>query len=99
MPRRSRSNRSASCVSREDCERAMGKIDVALWGPDGRGGIVSDISTMKGDISEIKKFMNGQQNEEQKKGRDWRLLGFVVAGSIISGVVVAAASFLIHFLH
>lgn len=38
-------------------ERRLGKIELALWGPDGRGGIVKDIADIKAEV---------------EKSRDWR---------------------------
>jgi hypothetical protein len=67
----------------------------AVVGPDMRGGMVADIATMKSDVAEIKKALNGQQKEEQKKGRDWRILGFVILASLASGAIVAVINALI----
>jgi len=70
----------------------------ALVGSDLRGGLVADMALLKGDVGDIKAFINGQRNEEKKKGRDWRLLGFAIGGSVVSGLIVAGASFLVGLL-
>lgn len=68
----------------------------AIVGPDLRGGMAADITTMKGDIILIKKYINGSENETKKKGRDWRLLGFSIIASIVSGLTVVAVSYAVH---
>lgn len=64
----------------------------ALVGKDLRGGMVADVASIKGDIDFIKKYINGTE----KKGRDWRLLGFAIGSSALGGIIVAAFAFLLH---
>jgi hypothetical protein len=74
-------------------------LKIALVGTDLRHGMAADITTMKTDLAEIKKFINGEKKEQKKKGRDWRMLGFVIGASVISGVVVTAFSYVLHVMH
>jgi hypothetical protein len=71
----------------------------AVVGPNMTGGMAADITTMKADVAEIKKALNGQANEEKKKGRDWRVLGFVVLAGVTSGSIVALIDALIRLIH
>jgi len=36
--------------------------------------------------------------EKKEKGRDWRLLGFAILGSVISGLIVVGATYLLQTL-
>lgn len=76
-------------VLKSDCKGIMGKIESALWGVDGRGGVVKDIGDIKNFISNFVQ----KESEAKTKGRDWRLLGFAVLGSIITGVIMVAVNY------
>lgn len=84
-------------VSQRQCSAQFGKVDLALFGKDGRGGMVKDLSDIKHQVSETSKevstFLKNHKTEEKEKGRDWRLLGFAVLGSVVSGVVVSTVAF------
>jgi len=86
-------------ITRTECARISGQIreelsivKKALVGEDMRGGIVREIRDMKSDLRDVKEYING----EKTKGRDWRLLGFAVLGSIISGAVVTLLNYILH---
>jgi len=49
--------------------------------------IIEKLEVINGKVDEI------VENSE-KKGRDWRLLGFAILGSVVSGGVVAAATYI-----
>ena len=84
---------SARSVTVAECFQRHEKIDLALWGKDGRAGIVKDIGDIKNFISNLVQ----KESEAKTKGRDWRLLGFAVLGSIITGGIMAAVNYL--FIH
>lgn len=74
-------------VSHEECnalrkesdiktEKWRSKIEKALFGEDGRSGMVKDISDIKYHVE------NGKQ-----KGRDWKQLMITVGGGIIVALV------------
>ena len=73
----SKSKKENPHVLIRDCRDRHYIIQKALFGEDGRGGMVAD-------IAEIKSFVNGQKT----KGRDWRALGFAVLGSVVTGVIL-----------
>jgi len=75
---------------------------MALFGEDGRGGVVKDIGDIKSDQRIIKKSLKSMEEnrtsdkeEDKKKKRDWR--GFLY--SVIGGVIVVGASWIISNLH
>jgi len=86
---------SARPVTAAECFQRHEKIDLALWGKDGRGGIVKDI----GDIKNKVEALLSREAETKTKGRDWRLLGFAILGSIITGVVLAGVNYVLTHLH
>ena len=78
-------------VARSECAQISGQVrnelkvlKVALVGEDMRGGISRELGEMKIDLKDVKEYINNQK----AKGRDWRLLGFAILGSVVSGVVV-----------
>ena len=77
-------------VTRADCLRNHAKINLALFGHDGRGGIVKDISDMKADVKTATKFINDQQKNQTEKKRDYRSFWYSVTG----GLVVIAVTYL-----
>ena len=89
-------------VTLQACNLKHAKIDMALFGEDGRGGVVKDIGDIKSDQRIIKKSLKSMEEnrtsdkeEDKKKKRDWR--GFLY--SVIGGVIVAGASWIISNLH
>ena len=86
-------------VTQRQCNVQFGKVDLALFGKDGRGGMVKDLSDIKHEVKDtaetVTTFLKNHTAEEKEKGRDWRLLVFTIVGSVISSV---AASYLIWFL-
>lgn len=98
MPRK---NNPTTYVTRTECARISGQIreelsivKKALVGEDMRGGILREIRDMKSDLKDVKHYING----EKTRGRDWRLLGFAVLGSITSGTMVAILNYLLNQL-
>jgi hypothetical protein len=86
-------------VTRDECSQISGRIRSelcvlkrALVGEDLRSGIVKDVGDIKGDIKEIKNYINDQKT----RGRDWRMLGFAVLGSVISGVIFTILNYVLH---
>lgn len=68
-------------VTRMEFNRRFQKVDLALFGSDGRGGIVKDIGDIKGSIKVIEK----SRKEEKQENR--RFTGLIY--SIIGGAIVA----------
>lgn len=81
-------------VTVSECFQRHEKIDLALWGKDGRGGIVKDIGDIKNSIS----FFLKKEAETKTKKRDWRLLGFAILGSTITGIIIAAVNYFLTHL-
>ena len=51
-------------------EKRLGKIELALWGKDGRGGMVKDIANILAEL---------------EKSRDWRRLAItVLSGGVVA---------------
>ena len=68
----------------------FGKVELALFGPDGRAGMVKDINDMKGvqreilkSLKSVEKQHNTEKTEEKQKKRDWRALGYTILGGVI----------------
>jgi len=86
-------------VSKAECTEISGSmknelsiVKTALVGADMRGGLVKDVGELKSSLADMKNYVNN----EKTKGRDWRLLGFAVLSSVLSGVAVAIVTYLIH---
>ena len=95
MPKR---KNTSTFVTHAECAEVSGQIrneisvvKKALVGADLRGGLVKDVADMKSDMETIKKFIDNQKT----KGRDWRLLGFSILGSIVSGTVIAVLYYIL----
>jgi hypothetical protein len=78
-------------VTRVECTQVSGQIRSelailkrAMVGEDLTGGIVKDMGELKNDVKAIKQYINTEEN----KGRDWRLLGFSILGSTVTGAIV-----------
>jgi len=82
-------------VTLGECLQRHEKIDLALFGADGRGGMVKDIGDIKNKLTDL---LNTQAEAKTKK-RDWRLLGFVILGSTITGLIIAAVNYVLTHLH
>lgn len=78
-------------VRLEDCRRQHQKIDLALFGADGRGGLVKDIADIKGDVKRCSNYVEKQEKEEQEEKRDYR--GFMY--SLVGGAIVAVFSYIL----
>jgi hypothetical protein len=81
-------------VRAEDCRDKHAKIDLALFGADGRGGMVKDMGDVKNYMreeserrAEEKAKNTEKKKEETTKKRDYRGFGFAVLGGIIVAVV------------
>jgi len=77
-------------VLAEDCTKAHGRIDLALWGEDGREGMVRDINEIKDFMKEQTKYREEEKEAQKEKRKNllkWKfaavgfafaLLGFVL---------------------
>lgn len=86
-------------VTRSECARISGQIreelkvlKSVLVGEDMRGGMNKEIGDIKRDLCHVKEYIDNQKT----KGRDWRMLGFAILGSVISGAVIAALNYFLH---
>lgn len=77
------------------CNLKHAKIDLALFGPDGRAGIVKDIADISSSLKSVEEWRKSEVEQEKTKKRDWR--GFLY--SVIGGIIVAGASWIISNLH
>jgi len=71
-----------------DCRDRHGKLELALWGEDGRGGMVKD-------IGEIKVYMTQQSEgskEKKEQSKAWKAIVF----SILGGAIVALINYVLH---
>lgn len=82
-------------VTRNECSKISGQIreelkvlKTVLVGDDMRGGMNKEISEIKNDLNHIKDYIKN----EETKGRDWRMLGFAILGSVISGLIITILS-------
>ena len=81
-------------VLRTECRDVHDKINGALWGWDGRGGIVKDIGDIKNFMETFREAHKDEKGEKQDRFRAWRTLAY----SIIGGCVVAGFAYLIRVL-
>jgi len=96
MSTKRKDNHSATRrVTLGECLQRHEKIDLALFGPDGRGGMVKDIADIKNKLADLL----DRQGETKTKKRDWRLLGFAILGSTITGLIIAGVNYLLTHLH
>lgn len=65
------------------CDKKHGKIDLALFGEDGRGGIVKD-------ITDIKNFMD----DSKTKSKESRALVFSIIGGAATGLLMIILQYL-----
>lgn len=81
-------------VTRAEFNAKFGKVELALFGSDGRGGMVKQINDMEGFQRIVLKSLRAieKQRKEQEKAektestwkkRDWRALGYSVLGGLI----------------
>lgn len=87
MPRKS----DNPYVTRSECTQISSQIrdelkvvKIALVGEDMRGGMSKELEYIKNDFKSLKEYIGNQKT----KGRDWRLLGFAVMGSVVSGIII-----------
>ena len=81
-------------VLKNDCNRQHAKIDLALFGVDGREGMVKDITDIKNFMADQvclnKEERNTKQEEKtevKKRKRDYRSFVFAVLGGAIVAFV------------
>lgn len=91
----------SECVTKDDCNRVHAKIDLALFGADGRGGMVKDVTDIRNfmkDQNQLNKNDKAEQEEEnaetKTKKHDYRSFLFAIVG----GVIVAAVNYLFNLL-
>lgn len=102
MSRKSSSEKNPdNLMTRAECRAISGKLELALFGKDGRGGMVKDIGDIRSDqriikksLKSIQKHRESQKVEEKEKKRDWRGLIY----SVIGGAIVAAISWILSSL-
>lgn len=65
------------------------KVDLALFGSDGRGGIVKDIGDIK---SSIKTIENAHKEEKRENRRFTGLIYSIIGGSIVAVITYFLSS-------
>jgi len=85
---------SARRVTLAECFQRHKKIDLALWGKDGRGGMVKDLGDIKNTLTDLV----SAQAETKTKKRDWRLLGFTILASTITGLIIVGVNYVLTHL-
>ena len=73
-----------------DCRDKHTKVEMALFGLDGRGGIVKDIGDIKGFMEQYGKL----HNEERKDRKEGHKALTALCYSIIGGAVVAGINYM-----
>jgi len=68
-------------VKVEDCRDRHQKIEMAMFGEDGRGGMVKD-------IGDIKNYMESHK----ESGRGWKQFGYTLLSGTIIAIVVLVLS-------
>jgi len=86
-------------ITAAECFQRHEKIDRALWGADGLGGIVKDIGDIKNNISALLAREAEAKTEAKTKGRDLRQFWFALLGSVTVGLVMAAVNYFLAHLH
>lgn len=71
-------------VSLQECNNRHGKIELALFGSNGRGGMVKDVASIKASLGTCQKWIEEKKKEESEQEKGYR--GFLY--SLITGVVV-----------
>lgn len=90
MPKKENPFPTNPYMLKNDCQNIHEKIDRALWGQDGRGGMVKDIGDIK-NFMEQSGSAHKEEKQEKKEGvKAWKALVF----SIIGGAIVAAINYL-----
>ena len=106
--KRRKSDDNSDFVTRAECSRISGEIKnelntikVALVGKDMRGGLLKDMRDMKSCVESLKRDIGSVKDyidDQKRKGRDWRLLGFAILGSAISGIMIALVNYWLSLL-
>lgn len=67
------------------------KVELALFGVNGRGGIVKDIADIKAALKSVEDW----RQQEEEKGRDWRGLALQIIGGAAVALFTLALSTLL----
>lgn len=96
--RKDRHRDDSEFVLKEDCQKQHAKIDLALFGLDGRGGIVKD-------IAEIKAFMKDESEERSETKavhkevkKEYRSLAFAIIGGLVVAGLQTALLIALHVI-
>ena len=93
MPKKDPHN-GGNYVTVVNCRDRHVKIENALFGGDGRGGMVKDIGDIKNFMETFREAHKDEKGEKQDRFRAWRTLAY----SIIGGCVVAGFAYLLRVL-
>lgn len=80
-------------MTTRECREISGKIQLALFGKDGRGGMVKDISDLTNDVKDIKDALTEAKKTEKQKtelSNKWKITIYGSAITSFSLVVVEA---------
>lgn len=70
-------------VARREFNKRFGKVELALFGVNGRGGMVKDISHLTHDMKEVKNVLNAEKEIRKRKtelSNKWKI---TIYGSIV----------------
>jgi hypothetical protein len=91
MSRRKHKDNPGTFVRLEDCREKHSKLDLALFGPDGRGGMVKDVGEVKNTLTNIQKTLSEKKLEEKEERhtlRNWFL-------GLASGAIIALIGYVL----
>lgn len=86
--------RNPRYVRRPEFNKRFGKVELALFGADGRGGIVKDIGDIKGSVKVIERWRIDEVSKQKQQKRDYRGLIY----SVVGGAIVAIISWILSTL-
>jgi hypothetical protein len=82
-------------VTQQDCTSKHAKIDLALFGSDGRGGMVADISQIKTYIATMQNQKQDQKKQEEKRVSARRIAVY----TFLSGAGIALLTWVLSQIH
>jgi len=76
-------------VTAQDCRERHVPVTLALFGKDGRGGIVDDVRIIKVGMQNVEKWIQNQENDKKQSRRDWKDVGL----KLLVGAILALVSY------
>jgi hypothetical protein len=82
-------------VTQQDCTSRHAKIDLALFGADGRGGMVADIGQIKSYIATMQNQKQNEKKQEEKRVSARRIALY----TFLSGAGIALLTWALSQIH